>query len=64
MCQFDLMFSFRSVECFDEMAHLCEEFPDSLQNTDIVRQQWAFALNRCKKTSQAIEQKQFQFLKT
>jgi hypothetical protein len=43
----DLMFSFRSVECFDEMAQLCAEFPDSLQNTDIVRQQWAFALNRC-----------------
>ena len=45
----DLMYSFRSIECYDEMAELCEGFPDSLQNTDIVRQQWAFALNRCEK---------------
>lgn len=59
----DLMFSFRSVECFDEMAQLCEEFPDSLKNTDIVRQQWAFALNRSIDNQPSNRQKAISILK-
>ena len=58
----DLMFSFRSVECFDEMVNLCEEFPDSLKNTDIVRQQWSFALNRSIKNQPSNRQKAISIL--
>jgi hypothetical protein len=44
----DMMLSFRAVEAWEEMVGLCEAFPDHLKNLDIVRQQWAFALNRRK----------------
>jgi tetratricopeptide (TPR) repeat protein len=42
----DMMLSFRAVEAWREMVNLCENLPDHLQNIDIVRQQWALALNR------------------
>lgn len=42
----DLMLSFRAVGAWDEMANLCEAFPDYLQDMVLVRQQWGFALNR------------------
>jgi tetratricopeptide (TPR) repeat protein len=42
----DMMLSFRAVEAWQEMINLCENLPDHLQNIDIVRQQWALALNR------------------
>lgn len=44
----DLMLSFRGVEAYKEMVALCESFPDYLKNLVLVRQQWAFALNRRK----------------
>jgi tetratricopeptide (TPR) repeat protein len=42
----DIMLSFRAVEAWQEMVNLCENLPDQLQTIDIVRQQWALALNR------------------
>lgn len=42
----DLMLSFRSVEAWDEVANLCEAFPDYFKKHILVRQQWAFSLNR------------------
>ncbi len=42
----DLMLSFRGVEAWDEMVELCEAFPDYVKDLVLVRQQWAFALNR------------------
>jgi hypothetical protein len=42
----DLMLAFRSVEAWDEMVNLCESLPDYLKDYIMVRQQWAFALNR------------------
>jgi tetratricopeptide (TPR) repeat protein len=42
----DLMLSFRSVEAWNEMAELCETFPDHLMKNVLVRQQWALSLNR------------------
>lgn len=42
----DLMLSFRGVEAWKEMVELCESFPDFLKDMALVRQQWAFALNR------------------
>lgn len=42
----DLMLSFRSVEAWNEMAELCEMFSDSLKEKVLIRQQWAFSLNR------------------
>ena len=42
----DLMLSFRGVEAWDEMVKLIESFPENLKNNSMVRQQWAFALNR------------------
>ncbi|PPA78728.1 MAG: hypothetical protein C00003105_00894 [ANME-2 cluster archaeon HR1] len=41
-----LMLSYRSVEAWNEMASLCETFRDHLKDLVLVRQQWAFALNR------------------
>jgi hypothetical protein len=42
----DLMLSFRGVEAWTEMVKLCENFPDYVKDYMMVRQQWAFALNR------------------
>lgn len=42
----DLMLSFRSVKAWNEMAEICEMFPDYLKKNAIVRQQWAFSLNK------------------
>jgi predicted Zn-dependent protease len=42
----DLMLSFRSVKAWNEMAEICEMFPDYLKKNAVVRQQWAFSLNR------------------
>jgi tetratricopeptide (TPR) repeat protein len=42
----DIMLSFRAVEAWQEMINLCENLPDHLQNLDVVKQQWALALNR------------------
>lgn len=42
----DLMLSFCSVEAWNEMTDLCEDFPDYLKKNIFVRQQWAFSLNR------------------
>jgi len=44
----DLMLSFRSVEAWKEMVELCEALPDYANDLVLVRQQWAFALNRRK----------------
>lgn len=44
----NLLLAFRSVEAWDEMVNLCEEFSESLKKILIVNQQWAFALNRRK----------------
>ncbi len=45
-----LMLSFRRVEAWDEMVNLCETFPDYLKKNVLVRQQWAFSLNRRNKS--------------
>ena len=42
----DLLLSFRSVEAWKEMVELCEALPDYVKKLVLVRQQWAFALNR------------------
>lgn len=42
----DLMLSFRSLKAWNEMVKICEMFPDYLKKNSIVRQQWAFSLNR------------------
>jgi len=42
----DLLLSFRAVEAWQEMVTLCEAMPQHLKEAVIVRQQWAFALNR------------------
>lgn len=41
-----LMLAYRSVSAWNEMAALCEEFPDYLRQNPLVQQQWALALNR------------------
>lgn len=42
----DLLLSFRAVEAWEEMVQLCEAIPDYVKDLVLVRQQWAFALNR------------------
>jgi len=42
----DLLLSYRAVEAWQEMVKLCEAMPQHLKEAVIVRQQWAFALNR------------------
>jgi hypothetical protein len=44
----DLMLAFRSVEAWNEMVNLYENFPDFVKEYIMVRQQCAFALNRRK----------------
>ena len=44
----DLMLAFRSVEAWNEMVNLYENFPDFVKEYIMVRQQYAFALNRRK----------------
>jgi hypothetical protein len=41
-----LMLSYRDVSAWDSMVKLCESFPDYVRAITMVRQQWAFALNR------------------
>jgi len=42
----DLLLSYRGVEAWSEMVTLCEAMPKHLKDAIVVRQQWAFALNR------------------
>jgi hypothetical protein len=42
----DLLLSYRGVEAWHEMVALCEAMPHHLKDVIVVRQQWAFALNR------------------
>ena len=42
----DLLLSYRAVEAWQEMVALCEAMPQHLKEAIVVRQQWAFALNR------------------
>ena len=42
----DLLLSYRDAEAYTEMIALYKEFPHELQSAMIVRQQYAFALNR------------------
>ena len=42
----DLFLSFRAVEAWDEMIRLFERIPEPLRRTAMVREQYAFALNR------------------
>jgi hypothetical protein len=42
----DLLLSYRAVEAWPEMVALCEAMPQHLKDVIVVRQQWAFALNR------------------
>ncbi|WP_309888770.1 TRAFs-binding domain-containing protein [Archangium sp.] len=42
----DLFLSFRAVEAWDEMIRLFEQMPEPLRRTAMVREQYAFALNR------------------
>jgi len=49
----DLFLSYRSIEAYDEMIVLIEEkFPKHISNTIMMREQYAFALNRKNKGSQ------------
>lgn len=50
----DLFLSYRSIEAFDEMIQLVEEkFPNHISNTIMIREQYAFALNRKNNGSQS-----------
>ena len=40
------LLSYRAVEAWQEMVALCEAMPQHLKEAIVVRQQWAFALNR------------------
>ena len=42
----DLLLSYRAVEAWPEVVALCEAMPQHLKDAIVVRQQWAFALNR------------------
>jgi hypothetical protein len=49
----DLMLSFRAVEAWDDMTALYARMPAPLQRTRLVREQYAFALNRCGRRGEA-----------
>jgi len=42
----DLLLSYRAVSAFDRIVELCPKLDMSLQRTQLVREQWALALNR------------------
>ncbi len=42
----DLLLSYRAVEAWQEVVTLCEAMPQHLKDAIVVRQQWAFGLNR------------------
>jgi len=42
----DLLLSFRAVEAWDDMVRLFDQMPEPLRRTVMVREQYAFALNR------------------
>lgn len=44
----DIMLTFRSLEHYDEMINFIKELPIHIQQTIMVQEQWAFALNRIK----------------
>ncbi len=49
----DLMLSFRAVEAWDQMAALYARMPAPLQHARLVREQYAFALNRSGRADEA-----------
>ena len=51
----DLFLSYRAVEAWEKMIHLYERLPVALKRSVLMREQFAFALNRKKKRRQAIE---------
>ena len=44
----DIMLTFRSLEYYEEMIKFIKQFPVHVQQTIMVQEQWAFALNRMK----------------
>ena len=44
----DIMLTFRSLEYFEEMINFIRQLPVHVQQTIMVQEQWAFALNRLK----------------
>jgi hypothetical protein len=51
----DLFLSYRAVSAYDRMLALFERMPAALQRTVMVREQYAFALNRLKQRGKALE---------
>jgi hypothetical protein len=51
----DLLLSYRAVSAWDRMVELCEKMDKALQRTTLVREQWAFALNRAGRDGEAAE---------
>jgi tetratricopeptide (TPR) repeat protein len=51
----DLYLSFRAIQAFDAMIELYAQFPVELQRTVVVREQLAFAHNRCGNRERALE---------
>src|SRR5208283_4783549 len=49
----DLFLSFRAVKAFQEMVDLCERMSRTMQNTRLVQEQLAFALNRLGRSEDA-----------
>jgi hypothetical protein len=51
----DVFLSYRAVSAYDRMIALFERMPVTLQRTVLVREQYAFALNRLKQRGKALE---------
>ena len=49
----DLILSYRAVSAFDRIVELCPKLDMALQRTQLVREQWALALNRVGRDKEA-----------
>jgi hypothetical protein len=49
----DLLLSFRAVEAYDDMIELVHSMPDALAHATLVREQYAFGLNRARRSEEA-----------
>ena len=49
----DLLLSYRAVSAFDRIVELCPKLDMALQRTQLVREQWALALNRVERDREA-----------
>ena len=51
----DLILSYRAISAFDRIVELCPKLDAALQRTQLVREQWAMALNRVGRDREAEE---------